>query len=181
MWYLIFRRGEEGDKDDMQSTLELAKKHEVLDQFVNAQTLEQQEESLRVRNNVTSGATTESDAMNSINDVNLQRGTRALSQKVMPSVRKYLSGDKVTHERLEAENDCAKEADSPVDGLSWEAKIGEVLCATRIDPDTGKVIDSAKRKEKLESVPAMLKRYKGMESKLLINYFKKYKVPKEEG
>ena len=60
-----------------------------------------------------------------------------------------------------------------------EDKIGEVLRATRIDPDTGKIIDTEKRKRKLADVPAMLKRYKGKESRFT-NYMKKYKVPRDE-
>lgn len=198
MWYLIFRRGTEGENDDMHSTTELANRCDVIDRLTNAESLEQQEEALRARNNVTSGDTTESeemnanDARNSINDVNMARDLRrskssSFSQKVVPSVKKYISEKQMTKEHIQANSVSGKQDSTPLTAgaissykASWEDKIGEVLCATRIDPDTGKIIDTEKRKRKLADVPAMLKRYKGKESRLLINYMKKYKVPRDE-
>ena len=56
-----------------------------------------------------------------------------------------------------------------------------MICATRVDPDTGRVIRSEVRKDRLEKAKDMLKKYKGKEPKLLMKFLRKYKVPKEEG
>jgi hypothetical protein len=151
------------------------------------------------------------DARNSINDVNLKRDLKIVRkgsllnkfrQKVMPSVRKHMAKNQADkevklsssegHEGKGADLEQKREPAPTQAGAeaivrkqsakaSWEEKIGAVLCSTRVDPETGKVIDSGKRKEKLAGVKGMLKKYKGKESKLLINYLKKYQVPKEEG
>lgn len=207
MWYLIFRRGAEGQDDDMQSTAELARQYEVIAQFNPMETLEQQEEARRARNNVTSGATTEAEEMNassaknSINNVDVKRDLkisrkgsilRKFRQKVMPSVRNRLADEQADKERrlLSADGTQtpvptpagAEAAARKQSGkASWEDKIGAVICATRVDPDTGRVIRSEVRKDKLEKAKDMLKKYKGKEPKLLIKYLRKYKVPKEEG
>lgn len=175
MWYLILRRGPEGEGHGAQATFELAEKYPLSKSSRLVDVQRQEEERRRAKNNRSSASTTleeemnANDPKNAINNIDVKK--LRLPRKRM--MRKKLN---VAALKIMPSGESSKNSGDNI----WQRKIAMVLSSSRIDPDTNEVMQTQKRRKKLAQVQQLLAKYKGNESKLLLSYFKKYRVPEQE-